>query len=224
MRRIDAGDVAAAPLWTGPAPAEPAAPAADASIRDAHRQMEAQQAAAVERGYQEGHARGLTQAQERVRQETQAWQQQRERELDAAREQFEHARKRLESLTRQLPMQIAAEAARAEELAIETAYAAVTRLLGAGYVERSLMPALVRHAMGSLEMDVDTILLSAQDVELLQGMEGMNVAVDARLMPGQCRLETRLGSYDTGLDVRLDMLRQALLSGLAEHRAHQGEQ
>ncbi len=186
--------------------------------------MEAQQAAAVERGYQEGHARGLAQAQERVRQENQAWRQQRERELDAAREQFEQARERLESLTRQLPVQIAAEAARAEELAIETAYAAVTRLLGSDYIERNLMPALVRHAMGSLEMRVDAILLSAQDVELLQGMENLNVAVDARLRPGQCRLETRLGSYDTGLDVRLDMLRQALLSGLAEHRAHEAEQ
>ncbi|MGX9720058.1 FliH/SctL family protein [Stenotrophomonas acidaminiphila] len=220
MRRIDADAITAAPLWSAsPAPVMEAG--RDQAAEDAARR-EADYRAAVEQGFQKGQAEGLAQAQKTAQAQAAAWQQERELELSRAQAQYEQARKTFESLVVNLEECIRAEAARAEELAVEVAYGAVARLMGEGYAAGTLIPALVRHAMLEVDAAVETVLVSRQDAAMLDGHEGICFEVDGRLLPGQCRLRTRLGSYDSGLDVRLDMLRTALLAGLSEHRSAQG--
>ena len=46
----------------------------------------------------------------------------------------------------------------------------------------------------------------------------MELRIDQALKPGQLRLQSRLGHYETGLDVRLEQIKQAFLIGLATHR------
>ncbi|HBZ46975.1 MAG TPA: hypothetical protein DEO93_06830 [Stenotrophomonas sp.] len=222
MRRVDAATIALAPLWQEVhAAPEPESLPHGADLIAAKQQAE--HADALERGYQDGYARGVADAEDGARKQALEWQQTRQRELDAARAQYEQAGQHLESLAAQIPVQLRAEEARAEALAIEIAYAAVVRMLGVGYADRSIMQALVRQAMQDVEGDVDRVLVSSADALALENVDGITVTQDPQLAAGQCRLESRMGTYDTGLDVRLELLRQALLAGLAEHRAEQGQ-
>ncbi|MQP74730.1 hypothetical protein CQ393_02335 [Stenotrophomonas sp. MYb238] len=221
MRRVDASTVAAAPLWatcTSPAGAEAAR---DTGAEEAARR-DAEYKTMMDRGFQEGYAQGMAQAQEAARKQSMTWHQERESELNRVRAQYEQARKAFDELVGALGEQIRTEVAKAEELAVELTYSAVARLMGESYAAGALIPALVRHAMLEVDAGVETVLVSRQDAKMLEDIDELSVEVDSRLLPGQCRLRTRLGSYDTGLDVRMDMLRTALLTGLSEHRAVKG--
>jgi len=217
MRRIGADIAAAVPLWA--APAAQAAAAVEASAVEAVRSLQLQHADALDRGFQEGLAQGLAKAQEAAKEQHLVWQQKSEAELARTRAQYDQARGKLEALAASLSKRMDSERVRAEEVAIEVAYSAVVRVLGEEYGAGDLMPDLVRHAMKGLMADVDSIVLSKDDAETLSEIDGVQVIVDPRLQPGQCRLQTRFGSRDTGLDVRLDMLRTALLTGLGQYRA-----
>lgn len=216
MRRIGADIAAAIPLWT--VPAVQAAVAVDASAVEAARSLQAQHADALDRGFQEGLARGLAKAQEAAREQHLVWQQKSEAELTRSRAQYDQARGKLEALAASLSQRMDSERDRAEEVAIEVAYSAVVRVLGEEYGAGDLMPDLVRHAMKAMTTEVDSIVLSKDDAETLSEVDGVQVVVDPRLQPGQCRLKTRFGSRETGLDVRLDMLRTGLLTGLGQYR------
>ena len=221
MRRVDADSIAAAPLWA----AHPTASAVEINVDKAAEdkaRREADYKAALDSGFRKGQAEGLAKAQEAVRAQAAARQKEHEAELGRAQAQCEQARRSFETLAGNLKMLISAESRRAEELAVEVAFSAVARLIGKAYADGTLIADLVRHAMLEVDAEVDAVLVSGQDAALLGEVEGVSIVVDGRLLPGQCRLQTRLGSYDTGLDVRLDMLRTALLSGLSEHRAMEG--
>ena len=213
MRRVDAGTIASAPLWmTARAKYDSIQSGAKTDDRDAD------YAETLERGYQEGHALGLADAQECARLQALEWQQTRRRELDDARKQYEQAGAKLVALASAIRGQLRAEAARAEAISLEIAYSAIVRMLGTGYADRSVMKALVLQAMRDIEVSVDRVMVSSEDALALEDVEGITVGVDPRLEAGQCRIESSLGCYDTGLDVRLDLLRQALLAGLTKHR------
>lgn len=216
MRRIGADSAAALPLWT--APAVQVAVEVDSSAEETARLLQAQHADALDRGFQEGLERGLAKAQEAAREQHLVWQQRSEAELARTRAQYDQARGKLEALAASLSMRMDSERYRAEEIAIEVAYSAVVRVLGEEYDAGDLMPNLVRHAMKELTAEVDSIVLSKDDADALSQIDGVQVVVDPHLQSGQCRLQTRFGSRDIGLDVRLDMLRMALLTGLGQYR------
>lgn len=219
MRRIGADIAVTVPLWTAPAPALQEAALVDTKDEETTRSRQAEHADALDRGYQEGLAQGLAKAKEAAREQHLAWQQKSEAELARTRAQYDQAREKLEALATSLSNRMDLERDRAEEIAIEVAYSAVARVLGEEYVAGNLMPHLVRQVMKELTAEVDSIVLSNGDVDALSDIDGVSIVVDPRLKHGQCRLQTRFGNRDTGLDVRLDLLRTALLTGLGEYRA-----
>ena len=215
MRRVNSSEVVVSPLWQTPA----AVSVSGADTAPVRRQTEHDMEEARKEGYREGYARGLEQAQAQVRREAEARQEQQEREVARVRERLEDERRRWASLVEGLSSQVERQLAQSGDVAVSVAYAAVAKFLGDGYADRDFMQALIRHALADVEQRVDCVRVSEQDAVVLQEDSPVQVVGDPRLSPGQCVLETRLGQYETGLDVRLDLLKKALLSGLARHHA-----
>jgi flagellar biosynthesis/type III secretory pathway protein FliH len=212
MRRIDAANVPMEPLWQTPAVA-PCGMAPVAAVDP----MEVERAAVLEAAYQEGHALGLKRAKEVFDAESSAWQAARRKELDELERQLVAAQGRLGDLIRAVPVQMERQAERAEEVALEVAYAALAKLLGEQYPGGEVLRALVRDGIRQAGHAVSALRVAADDAAHLADME-IKVIPDAGLSPGQCILETACGYQACGLDVRLDSLRRAFLAGLAQHR------
>lgn len=216
MRRVDSAGVAMAPLWQA---AEAPLPLVDTDARDsAACRLEAEITAARKTGHQEGYAEGLKQANEDVEREHQAWLSKHQKEFDTQKRQLDVTQAKLKELVESVPGEVERQAIQAEETAVAVAYAAVVKLLGDGYRDGDLMRALVRTATTEAGHAVESIRVAEADVDLLQGLESIPVIGDRKLSPGQCVLETRCGHQETGLDARLESLKQALLAGLAQHR------
>lgn len=216
MRRVDSAGIVMAPLWQvvgGNSPGSEAGPA-DAPAR----RLEAEVAAAQEAGYRDGYAQGLKQAQEQVDRDKQAWKSRQQKELDAVRQQLETERTRWVLLAESLSAEMEKQAIQAEETAVSVAYAAIVKLLGDRYRDGEVMRDVVRSAMVQASHAIESVRVAEADAELLGDMKPILVVGDPTLAPGQCVLETRCGQYGTGLDVRLDSLKKALLSGLDRHR------
>lgn len=215
VRRLGSMDVAHRPLWPTPAVSAPVQEA-DSPAEKRARQDELD---AKERGYREGLAQGKAEGRKQADKEAAALVERMEKEMRQSQSRLEASRERLDALLERLSTALDEHAHHAEAVAVEAAYAAIARFLGERYAERSLMEQLCRHALSHTGHTVNTVRVSEQDVDTLSGIDSVTIIGDSRLMPGQCTLETRLGHYETGLDVRLDLIKQALLAGLDHHRS-----
>jgi len=174
---------------------------------------------------QEGRREGLLRGQADARKELEAKLRKAEEELqckhDDAMRELEAFRTSLASLVENLGMESERLSRLAEEAAVVAAYAAVLKLLGDRAAERTLMRDLCLHALGSAEQAPTTLRVSTADFASLgvgEDLKAINVVVDASMKSGQCAFDTRLGHYETGLDVRLEALKNAFLEGLQLHR------
>jgi flagellar assembly protein FliH len=176
--------------------------------------------AAQEEGYKEGMAKGLADANKEIgarsaklESELRSKHQNAVRELDAARASLLVLMKNLESEIERLAMQ-------AEDVAVEAAFSAVLKLLGERSVDRTLMRELCLHALASAEQAPTALRISQMDRDSIgDDWKDIILIADTRYAAGQCALETRLGHYETGLDVRLEALKRAFLEGLQDHRS-----
>lgn len=222
MRRVDSAGIVMAPLWqvTSGTSAGPGTALEDAlALR-----REEELAAAQEAGYRDGYAHGLKQAQEQVDRDNQAWKSMQQKEADAVRQQLDIERARWVALVGSLSAEMEKQAIQAEEVAVGVAYAAIIKVLGDRYRDGEVMRDVVSSAMVQAGHAIESVRVAEADVELLGEVESILVVGDPGLSPGQCVLETRYGHYDTGLDVRLDSLKKALLSGLDRHRERNADQ
>ncbi|MGH8050443.1 MAG: FliH/SctL family protein [Arenimonas sp.] len=107
----------------------------------------------------------------------------------------------------------------AEAIAVEVAFASVIRLLGDKAAERSLVAELCATVANEYGHDAATLHVSEADRVMFESVNiGMPIEVDRRLQSGQCIIETTRGQFDCGIDVRLEALKNAFLSGLNDHR------
>lgn len=215
MRRLSSTDQAVRPLWQ-----DSSTPSGDATptLDERSLLLEKELLAAKERGYREGYAEGERKIRSQLKQESERLAAEAKRQQDMATERLDKIRMRLEALLGALTAAVEHQARQVDEIAVATAYSAVTKFLGDRYADKNLMQALVDHALAHTGQRVDSIHVSEQDAELIQSIDGVRVVPDSRLRPGQCTLETRLGHYETGLDVRLELLKSALLAGLGQYR------
>lgn len=174
---------------------------------------------------QEGRREGMLRAQAEAREEFEAnlrkTEEALQRKHDDAMRKLESIKASLVGMIDSLGMESERLARMAEETAVEAAYGAVLKLLGDRAAERTLMRDLCLHALGSAEQAPTTLRVSTADFASLgigEDWKAVNVVVDAGMKPGQCAFDTRLGHYETGLDVRLETLKNAFLEGLQLHR------
>lgn len=88
---------------------------------------------------------------------------------------------------------------------------------------KSVLRRPVEQALAEQKQRPLRLRLPPLDVPFAQALASAEILIeaDARLQPGQCRIESPLGIDDAGLDVRLDALRTAFLQGLASAGAAQ---
>lgn len=215
MRRLSSSDHAIRPLWQGGE-----TPINAPSVRDERSLLlEKELLAAKERGYRDGYAEGEREIRAQLQQEAAQLAVEAKRQQDASVEQLERARQRLDTLLGTITAVLEEQVRKVDEIAVSTAYSAVAKFLGDKYADKHLMQALVHHALAHTGQRVNTVHLSEEDAELVQPVDGVRIVADSRLRPGQCTLETQLGHYESGVEVRLELLKSALLSGLGHYRS-----
>jgi flagellar biosynthesis/type III secretory pathway protein FliH len=174
-------------------------------------------------GFERGYADGLRQARGRVEadaQEAQAtFQANAQAQLNDALAEASGARDAWLAGATQWQAELDNHRSWAESLAVELAFAAVTRLLGEQADGNELVARWVIQARREVGMDLQRVSVSQVDHEAtLLALAGTEVVVDETLAAGSFVLHGPRGNYDTGIATRLDLLKQALLDGLAVHQ------
>lgn len=189
---------------------------------DPAEQMRLYREEAEQEGRREGILRGQADAKKELDAKLHKAEEELQRKHDHAMRELEAVRASLAKLIENLASEGERLSRLAEEAAVEAAYAAVLKLLGDRAVERTLMRELCLHALGSAEQVPTILRVSTADFGSLgisEDWKAINVVADPGMKPGQCALDTRLGHYETGLDVRLETLKNAFLEGLQLHRS-----
>lgn len=129
---------------------------------------------------------------------------------------------RLAALIGQIEERWKARVDEAEDLAVEIAFAALTRVLGTTLTSREGVVETVRSVLSEAKEDRAqlSIRLSPQDFEFLgeegralltTGRTAVNCVADSRIKLGGCLLETEHGTLDGRLEIQLERLKEALL-------------
>jgi flagellar biosynthesis/type III secretory pathway protein FliH len=204
--RMLAGRVVADTLPSAPAPDPDAA---------ARRERDAFDAAC-----RAGHAAGMREAEQEIEARVAKVEQRLQQAHDAAVARLHDERQRLAAVTASVQATLAAHEQGAESLAVEVAYAALVRVLGAMHADATLLPDVCRAIVDDYGRADATLVLGELDFARVADVDlGLPVRADARLRPGQCVIDTPRGQFETGLDVRTEALRRALLDALATHEA-----
>jgi flagellar biosynthesis/type III secretory pathway protein FliH len=195
--------------------ATPAASAAPVTAEDPAQRLQAAFDEARDRGFDEGMKDAGREVERRVEKIAQALRD----DHAAAMASLQDSEDALRRLADALQTAVRRHAEDAETLAVEVAFAAVVRLLGEKATERSLMTELCRTVVREFGHPPATLRVSDSDLPLLETAQlEIPVEADRRLAPGQCVVDTARGQFESGLDVRLEAIKQSLLSGLLEHR------
>jgi flagellar biosynthesis/type III secretory pathway protein FliH len=226
MRRVQADSVSSQPLWQTPAAAAATrsdAPAEGEGARaDAHRmRLQAEFLQARKQGHEAGLADAERKIHESIEQGVAELKHQLEGEAQALRNQLQARELELSHWLTALPEALREAERQAEEAAVVAAYSTVAHFFGERHAQGGLLRELCLEALRHVQGEATAIYLNPDECAAWDAPGKLPVVADARLQPGQCRIETRLGHYDAGLDVRMDLIREALLSGLSQHRAEQ---
>lgn len=197
----------------------PALAAAAETAPDPAAQLRLERDQVFEAARAEGKAQGLAEAEAEVAKRVDAISRRLEIEHRKAMQALETRIAEISRLGEGMAAAIAEHAAASEETAVESAYAALLRVLGERSADRTLMRELCQQALLSRGAGSATLRLAPEDREDL-ALEGtdLQIIADAALTPGQCILESNRGASDTGLDVRLEAMKRAFLAGLSGHR------
>ncbi|QDH70145.1 FliH/SctL family protein [Marilutibacter alkalisoli] len=180
-------------------------------------QLEVERERVLQAARNEGYAQGVAEAEVEVQTRVAGAELKALEALDRERTRLAETNERLVGLLEALPAAVDELESRLEQVVIEATFASVTRLLGNAAVEDKLIAQVSRQALEEYQQRpvvVRVSPLTGHGAPELDAISGVSVEVDARLLPGQCRLETHKGVYDAGLDVRLEALKRALLDAV----------
>lgn len=223
VRRMDATGLELS-AWSGDAspadtPVQDTAKLAQQRLVETQRQQQDELERQRERGYQAGMAEGQAAAAKQAQLEMASMKKRLEDEWTKAKAGLDEEQASLRALATRLEQALDEAERVAEEAAVQAAYTALVRLLGTREGDSELMLPLCRQALIDAGGETHVLWVSPQDRDLLGEMASVDLRIDSSFKRGQVRLQSRLGHYDTGLDVRLEQIKQAFLAGLATHRA-----
>ena len=224
MTRLKLGDLDAIPrrrLGASAEPTVPAAPGAEPVERVLER-CRAELAKEAERRFSEARAKGYEQGSRAADTEMKV----RIAELEAThaaavaavREEVAGRQRALESAIAELSARSERLDRDAEAFAVELAYSALTRILESRHTDRALLAEACAKAAREaghslLRLRVPSAL--AAGIVNDPGFANLEVIADPSLQSGQCILETSRGELETGLEARLEALKNSLLKALA---------
>lgn len=218
MERIAAVDdriVALSTLFARPKPVNPTATAQ--LFVDPRVEIEAERTRIFKAARDEGYAAGIKRAEEEISR--------RSREAESAiaadhaveGRRLQDANEQMARLLRALPEAVSGIEDEIEPQVVEAAFMATLRVLGDAATRRPLIVDICRQALVEYRQRPIALRVAEQErdaVAFLAEEGAITVVADARLVPGQCRLETRKGLYDTSLEVRLQALLRGFLNAL----------
>ena len=166
----------------------------------------------------QGFADGLRSAETEIQARVRAAEAKIEQSHEAQTERLRAANERLAGLLRDLPDAVVRWETQTANMASEIAYAALVRLLGERNADdASWRVELCRQALAECRLRPGVVRIAKSQsagLAALAESDSIRIVGDAELAPGDCRLETHRGLYDSGLEIRLEALKQALLRGL----------
>lgn len=188
-------------------------------VPDPAEQIRTSRLKAEKEGHEEGLSKGLADAKKQIDARVKVIEGDLRREHEDAMKALEETKSAFARLLKSLHAQGEQLVSLSEEVAVEAAYAAVLKVLGNHAADGNLMREICLQAIASAEEAPTVLRVSNEDFSIL-GDEWKDVVLiaDPRLSSGQCALETRLGHYETGVDVRLEAIKNAFLEGLQRYR------
>lgn len=203
-----------------PAPAaQAAASAAQAPPQpDPREQLERERRQVLEAAHKQGLDAGMRDAEKQI--ETRAAAAEKDAAVRHEREiaRLAEATRRLDDLVKALPGALAEIEQRIESITVEATLAATTRLLARAVEDEALVLDYCREALTEYAVRPATLRVhpgALADVKAALAEEDVRIEGDARLKPGQCRIESAKGLYDISLEHRLEALKQALLDSVS---------
>lgn len=178
------------------------------------------------RGYRVGFAEGFTEGEaenERLLAERiKGLEQEAETRITQSEEALDRVRETLKTLITQLQPQFQSCKQWAESLAVEIGYTALTRILSQRQDDHALVEALVRQACADLDDEPVRIRVSQEAAEEIESLsKEVEIIIDDRLTPQTIVLEMPRGEVHTGLELRLEALKRALLEAHSETPEHE---
>lgn len=207
------------PPQTRVAASDESGSAAPDSGPDPRALLEAERAAVLEAARQEGYRDGLRKAQGEIQERANEAEKRARRALDDERSKLEGHREQMRNALEALNQAVEHMRGECETAVVEIAYAALVRMLGRAQEQRPLVVEVCREVLDEYRLRPVVVHLSDVDAEVVQqaglAAEGVRIAADPQLRRGQCRIESHRGQYETGLEARLEALKQAFLEGLS---------
>ena len=175
---------------------------------------------AMETSRQRGYAEGMKAAEQEIERRYNLLAARLDEEHKSRLQQLQATEHRFLQLMQGLGSALARQADETHTLSVEVAVAAVVRLLGDKADNKTLMPELCQTVIREFGHPPATLRVSESDFALIaEATLNIPVEVDRQLSPGQCVVDTARGQFESGLDVRLEALCEALLAGLADYRS-----
>lgn len=166
-------------------------------------------------GYLEGFEAGFADGDKEARQALEMAQENAHAAKEAAEAEKERWQSGLVQLTEQFAAVQKVEREQSEALAVTIAYAAVCRLVGLMYAERSLVAGLCREALENMQVEPVQIRVTQTDHASLEKVGlALPIKADPTLQSGDCIIETPLGGIEAGIEIQLRALLKALLEAL----------
>lgn len=195
-----------------PTSSESALPAVDPAV-----ELAAERAQVLQAAREEGLAQGAMQAEQAINEQVAAIEAQLTERHHAQVEALELEQERLAVLIRAVPEALRAMDDDVAAVVAEVAYRAVVRVIGQQWAERDVLTDLCRRLSEENRLSPAIMRVAPEDVHRVScATADLQVVADAQLVPGQCVIESGKGRLITGLDVRLNALRDALLDGLKQ--------
>ncbi len=101
------------------------------------------------------------------------------------------------------------------EQAVVISYAGITRILEAAAIEKSLMADVCRSIVAEYGSKPITIGLNQDDFSLINAeLFPVAITISPELKRGQCHVLNTHGYFETGIDIRLEAIKNSFLSAL----------
>lgn len=222
MERVLAADANVRGLATLLGQPAPVAVQQPGGTADPAAEMEHERQRLFDAARQEGYAAGIADAERKIGEAMEDAGERLRQAHAAETESLAMLNQRLGELLKSFAQASADVEALNETCVLEMTYSAVVRFLGHAAADGTLIQSVCRKALDEYRQRPVILRVSPEDVAPLKELATeaeIAVEADSRLGPGQCRLQTRKGDYDTSLEVRLDALKHAFLRSLGPEEA-----
>ncbi|MBE1162739.1 hypothetical protein [Dyella acidiphila] len=177
-------------------------------------------AAAYRQGYAEGFQAGEEDGRREAEQYQQAWETEIKQGLEEEYRGLVQERETLAALVAGLHEQLRVQGEEMEQLAFELALASLARAFGTMHGDGALLQRLCRQMAEDYRGKVVRLEVSAADRSCLpEQLDGLEIAVEHALSPGECRIVTVRGYAESSIQARLDTIHGAMLEALGAARA-----